>query len=89
MRHPRAHAGVGAEEGLHPVAVAGEHDDEIVTLVTFSAEGRRTRVTIRVQSGFTPEWGEGARMGWAESLDKLGEAIADDMAIQPSAQTEL
>ena len=64
-------------------------DDEIVTLVTFSAEGRRTRVTIRVQSGFTPEWGEGARMGWAESLDKLGEAIADVMAIQPSAQSEL
>jgi uncharacterized protein YndB with AHSA1/START domain len=47
-------------------------DDEIVTLVTFSAEGRRTRMTIHALSGFTPEWGEMARLGWGESLDKLG-----------------
>jgi uncharacterized protein YndB with AHSA1/START domain len=53
-------------------------DDEIVTLVTFSAEGRRTRMTIRTLSGFTAEWGEMARVGWAEALDKLGTAIADD-----------
>jgi len=53
-------------------------DDEIVTLVTFSAEGRRTRMTIRTLSGFTDEWGEMARVGWAEALDKLGTAIADD-----------
>ena len=52
-------------------------DEEIVTLVTFSAEGRRTRVTIRTLSGFTAEWGEKARRGWGESLDKLG-AIVDD-----------
>ena len=51
-------------------------DDEIVTLVTFSAEGRRTRMTIRTLSGFTAEWGEMARVGWGESLDKLGYAIA-------------
>lgn len=63
-------------------------DEEIATLVTFAAEGRRTRVTIRVQSGFTPAWGEGARIGWAEALDKLGKAIADDTAVQPSARSE-
>jgi uncharacterized protein YndB with AHSA1/START domain len=51
-------------------------DDEIVTLVTFSAEGRRTRMTIRSLSGFTAEWGKLARLGWAEALDKLGDAIA-------------
>ena len=54
-------------------------DDDIVTSVTFGTEGRRTRLTIRVQSGFTAAWGEGARMGWAQSLDKLGAAIADDL----------
>ena len=57
----------------------GSWDDDIVTSVTFSAEGRRTHVTIRVQSGFTAEWSEGARVGWGESLDKLGDAIADDV----------
>src|SRR5256885_187967 len=49
--------------------------DDIVTLVTFSAEGRRTRVTIRTLSGFTAEGGEKARFGWAESLDKLEHAL--------------
>ena len=53
-------------------------DEEIVTLVTFSAEGQRTRLTIRTLSGFTPEWGEMARLGWGEALDKLGYAIADE-----------
>ena len=52
--------------------------EEIVTLVTFSAEGRSTRMTIRTLSGFTAEWGEMARIGWAESLEKLGYAMADD-----------
>jgi uncharacterized protein YndB with AHSA1/START domain len=41
-------------------------DEEIVTLVTFSAEGRRTRVTIHTLSGFTAEWAEKARLGWGE-----------------------
>lgn len=52
-------------------------DDEIVSDVTFGAEGRRTRVTIRLQrSGVTDEFVELARLGWGESLDKLGHAIA-------------
>lgn len=55
-------------------------DGEIVSNVTFSAEGRRTRVTIRTErSGVTAEWSEKARAGWGESLDKLGYALADDM----------
>ena len=59
----------------------GSWDDEIVSSVMFSAEGRGTRVTIGVQrSGVTPAWAELARMGWAESLDKLGDAITDEMS---------
>ena len=50
-------------------------NDDIVTLVTFTSEGRRTRMTIRTLSGFTAEWGEKARFGWAESLDKLEHAL--------------
>jgi uncharacterized protein YndB with AHSA1/START domain len=50
---------------------------EIVSIVTFSAEGRDTRVTIRTErSGVTAEWSEKARGGWGEALDKLGDAIA-------------
>src|SRR5207244_1320275 len=60
--------------------LSGTWDQEIVSSVTFSAEGRRTRVTIRVtRSGVTPEWIEMARVGWGQSLDKLGYAVVDDM----------
>jgi uncharacterized protein YndB with AHSA1/START domain len=63
-----------------PPAGAGLPDtwgEDIVSSVTFSAEGRRTRVTIRVQqSGVTAEWVQKARMGWGEGLDKLGYALA-------------
>ena len=63
---PPPHSGLGA-------AWAGE----IVSNVTFAAEGRRTRVTIRTErSGVTAEWSEKARYGWGESLDKLDAAIA-------------
>jgi uncharacterized protein YndB with AHSA1/START domain len=64
-------------------------DEEIVTLVTFSAEGRRTRVTIRTLSGFTAEWAEKARLGWGESLDKLRYAVADDMTVLPQGEREI
>jgi uncharacterized protein YndB with AHSA1/START domain len=54
-------------------------DREIVSIVTFSAEGQRTRVTIRTpRSGVTAEWSEKARYGWSEALDKLAHALADD-----------
>ena len=75
---PPAHSGLG-----------DTWDDDIVTLVTFSAEGRRTRMTIRTLSGFTAEWGEKARLGWAESLDKLGYAAVDDMTVAPQGEREI
>src|SRR5256712_9899066 len=75
---PPAHSGLG-----------DTWDDDIVTLVTFSAEGRRTRMTIRTLSGFTAEWGEKARFGWAEALDKLGYAVADDMTVAPQGEREI
>ena len=68
-----------------PPARAGLPDDwadEIVSSVTFSAEGRRTRVTIGVRrSGVTARWLELARAGWGQSLDKLGDALADDLKV--------
>ena len=75
---PPAHSGLG-----------DTWDDDIVTLVTFSAEGRRTRMTIRTLSGFTAEWGEKARLGWGESLDKLGYAAVDDMTVAPQGEREI
>jgi uncharacterized protein YndB with AHSA1/START domain len=75
---PPAHSGLPAN-----------WDDDIVTLVTFSAEGRRTRMTIRTLSGFTTEWGENARLGWAQSLDKLGYALVDDMTVAPQGEREI
>jgi len=57
-------------------------DGEIVSNVTFRAEGQRTRVTIRTErSGVTAEFSEMARLGWGEALDKLAHAIADDMRV--------
>jgi uncharacterized protein YndB with AHSA1/START domain len=65
-------------------------DGEIVSDVTFSAEGQRTRVTIRTErSGVTAEWSEGARYGWGEALDKLGHAVADDMKVVPAGDREI
>jgi uncharacterized protein YndB with AHSA1/START domain len=65
-------------------------DGEIVSIVTFSAEGRRTRVTIRTpRSGVTAEWSEKAFYGWGQALDKLDHAIADDMSVTPSGDREI
>src|SRR5205807_55631 len=51
--------------------LSGTWDQEIVSSVTFTADGRRTRVTIRVtRSGVTPEWMEIARVGWGQSVDQ-------------------
>ena len=65
-------------------------DGEIVSNVTFSAEGQRTRVTIRTdRSGITAQWAEGARYGWGEALDKLGHAVADDMRVIPTGERDI
>lgn len=64
--------------------------DEIVTTVTLSAEGPRTRVTITTHlSGEMAVWGGRAREGWAETLDKIGYAIADDMRVTPAGEREI
>jgi uncharacterized protein YndB with AHSA1/START domain len=66
-------------ERVAPPAMTGlppTWDDDIVTLVEFAAEGARTRVTIHTLSGFTAEWAEKARYGWAESLHKLDAVLA-------------
>src|SRR6185503_7702502 len=71
-------------------ALGAEWDGEIVSDVTFSAEGRRTRVTIRTpRSGVTAEWAKLARLGWGESLDKLDHAIADDMKVAPAGERDI
>jgi uncharacterized protein YndB with AHSA1/START domain len=62
--------------------------DDIVSSVTFSAEGRRTRVTIRTLSDFTAEWGKLARLGWGESLEKFEHAIAEDMRLRSTDEGE-
>ena len=63
---PPAHSGLG-----------DAWDGEILSDVTFTAEGRRTRVTIRNErSGVTADWSEKARYGWGEALDKLEAALA-------------
>lgn len=55
----------------------GNWQGEIVATVLFGADGQRTRVTVRQSlSSVTAEWGEGARQGWGESLEKLGAALA-------------
>ena len=70
--------------------LSGTWDQEIVSSVTFRAEGRRTRVTIRVmRSGVTPEWIEMARTGWGESLDKLGYAVVDDMTVAAPGERDI
>jgi uncharacterized protein YndB with AHSA1/START domain len=76
---PPAHSGLG-----------DAWDGEIVSRVTFTAEGRRTRVVIvNERSGVTAEWAEKARYGWGESLDKLAYAIADDMTVTPAGDREI
>src|SRR5439155_15215343 len=65
-------------------------EDEIVSNVTFTAEGRRTRVTVRhKRSGITAEWFEMARAGWGESFDKLGYAVVDDMTVAAPGEREI
>jgi uncharacterized protein YndB with AHSA1/START domain len=64
--------------------------DEIVTIVTLAAEGSRTRVTITTHlSDEMLVWGGRAREGWAQTLDKIGYAIADDMTVAPQGEREI
>jgi len=65
-------------------------DGEMVTTVSFFAEGQRTRLSVTAhQDGVTADWLRKARYGWGESLDKLGYAIADDMRVAPEGEREI
>jgi uncharacterized protein YndB with AHSA1/START domain len=65
-------------------------DEEIVTTVTLSAEGPRTRATITTHlSDDMAVWGGRAREGWAQTLDKIGYAIADDMKVASAGDREI
>ena len=72
------------KERVAPPSGAGLPDGwrgEIVATVTLVAERRRTRLIVRQSlSSVSAEWGEMARAGWGESLDKLAHVVADDAA---------
>jgi uncharacterized protein YndB with AHSA1/START domain len=75
-----------------PLSWAGVPSDwegEIVHEATLAAEGSRTRVTIRVTGFPSEKWGEMAKYGLAESFDRLGSAIVDDMTVTPSGDREI
>ena len=58
-------------------ALPSDWAEDVVSSVTFRDEGPRTRVIVRTQrSGVTAVFLQNARLGWGESLDKLGDAIA-------------
>lgn len=61
-----------------PVAeIEARPDGRIRATVTLVDEGQRTRVTVRRSlSSVSAEWGEMARAGWGESLDKLAQALS-------------
>ena len=69
-----------------PAAWAGE----MVTTMTLRAEGQRTRLVVTAhKTDVTADWLAKARFGWAQSLDKLGYAIADDMTVTPAGEREI
>lgn len=72
------------------VGLPGSWQGEILATVTLVAEGQRTRVTVRQSLlSLSAEWGEMARAGWGQSLDKLGYAVADDMRVTPEGEREI
>jgi len=74
---------------LRWAGVPDEWEGEIVHEVTLAAEGTRTRVTIRVTGFPSTKWGEMAKYGLAESFDRLGYAVADDMRVTPTGEREI
>ena len=74
--------------GLSAVGVPDDWEGEIVQEATLAAEGPRTRVTIRLTGFPSSKFGEMARYGQAESFDRLGYAVADDMSVAPTGDRE-
>ena len=75
--------------GMSWAAIPDEWEGEIVQEVTLAADGSRTRVTIRLTGFPSSEWGEMAKYGLAESFDRVGYAVADDMKVTPSGEREI
>src|SRR5438105_2419724 len=74
---------------LSSAGVPDEWEGEIVHEVALAAEGMRTRVTIRLTGFPSSKWGEMAKYGLAESFDRLGYAVADDMRVTPAGDREI
>ena len=75
--------------GMSWAAIPQDWDGEIVQEVTLAADGARTRVTIRLTGFPSSEWGEMAKYGLAESFDRVGYAVADDMRVAASGEREI
>ena len=75
--------------GMPWAGMPDEWKGEIVQDLTLTADGSRTRVTIRFTEYPSDTWGEMAKYGQAESFDRVGYAIADDMRVAPSGEREL
>lgn len=50
-------------------------DTQLVTTVTFTDEGKKTRVTVRQQRPADPAASAGQFQGWSETLEKLAAAL--------------
>lgn len=77
-------------ERISPTAagVPGTWAEDILFDVTFSAEGPRTRVTIRL-SGLAPEWSGTSIAVFKTQLAKLAYAVADDMRVEATGEREI
>ena len=75
--------------GLRHAAIPDEWDGEIVQDVTLSADGSRTRVTIRLSGAPTAQWAEMAKYGLTESFGRVERAVIDDMKVQPAGEREI
>ena len=63
---------------------------DILATVTFAEVGQRTRVTVHQSLwSVTAEWGEMARAGWGEALDKLALVVAGGAAGRDTRPTQV
>ena len=69
--------------------VPADWEGETLQEITLAAEGTRTRVTIRITGFPSAKWGEMAKLGLAESFDRLENAVVDDMTVTPTGEREI
>ena len=74
---------------LQRAAVPDGWTGDIVTEMTLAAQGAGTSVTVRITGFPSAEWGRMAKLGQAESFDRLGYAVADDMRVTPTGDREI